>query len=242
MKILLDHIYIKSCGQLEEIPDSSIDVIITSPPYNLSCKKQKNKKHNMYGYDTFSDNLPQEEYEIGQINLLNSCCRVIKPGGSIFYNHKERQKKGVAITPYKWVLQSVCELVQTIIWNRGSTHNIDPVRLYPTDEYIFHLRKPGYPPKFNSKCAKWTKVWNISFSETRKIAHPAPFPVLIPLRCLQMCDLNKESIVLDPCLGSGSTALAAIELGVRWIGYEISEQYVALAKQRINLAQNDIFN
>ena len=78
----LDHIYNKPCGGLTEIPDDSIDVVVTSPPYNLSEKKsERNKLHNMVGYDGFDDNLPEDEYQKQQVQLLNSCCRVIKETG-----------------------------------------------------------------------------------------------------------------------------------------------------------------
>ena len=229
----LDHIYQQPCGTLAEIPDDSIDAVLTSPPYNLSHKPQRRKNHNMCGYETFADDLPQKQYEEEQVRILNASCRVLKPHGSIFYNHKERQVNGVAIAPHRWVLKSDCELVQTIIWSRGSTHNVDPVRLYPTDEYIFHLRKPGCSPRFNRACAKWTKIWRISFKETRTVGHPASWPSQIPMRCLQMSGVGEGDVVLDPYIGSGSTALAAIEMGAHWIGYEISPQYIDLAKTRI---------
>ncbi|MDM8004615.1 MAG: site-specific DNA-methyltransferase [Phycisphaerae bacterium] len=231
--MLLDHIYHQPCGLLAEIPDDSIDAIVLSPPYNLSYKPQPAKKHNINGYDTFDDHLPQDQYEADQIELLDACCRVLKPGGSVFYNHKERQAKGVAISPFRWVLKSKCELVQTIIWNRGSTHNIDPVRLYPINEFIFWLRKPGCRPRFNRACAKLTNIWEIGFEETRSIGHPAPFPVLIPLRCLKMAGVQAGDVVLDPYMGSGSTGVAAAEMGAHWIGYEISADYIRLARNRI---------
>jgi site-specific DNA-methyltransferase (adenine-specific) len=234
--MLLDHIYHQPCRTLAEIPDNFIDAVVTSPPYNLSYKARPGKKHNMSGYDNFDDHIPQGQYEAEQIRLLDACCRVLKPGGSVFYNNKERQVDGAAIAPHRWVLKSQCELVQTIVWDRGSTHNIDPVRLYPTDEYIFHLRKPGCPPRFNPACAKWSKIWDVSFEETRRINHPAPFPVMIPLRCLQMADVQSGDVVLDPYMGSGSTAVAAIEMDAHWIGYEISATYIDLAMARIRQA------
>jgi site-specific DNA-methyltransferase (adenine-specific) len=231
--VLLDHIYNQPCGTLAEIPDNSVDAIVTSPPYNLSYRPQPGKKHNMSGYDGFNDHIPQDQYEAEQIQLLDACCRVIKPGGSIFYNHKERQVEGVTISPYRWVLRSRCELVQTIIWNRRSTHNIDPVRLHPVTELIFWLRKPGFPPRFNRDCGKWTSIWDISFEETRRIGHPAPFPVMIPLRCLQMAGVQPGDVVIDPYMGSGSTAVAAVLMSAHWVGYELSAEYIDLAMTRV---------
>ena len=106
----IDHIYNQPCGDMEEIPNDAIDAVITSPPYNLSYKPQRNKKHNIAGYDGFDDHIPQKEYEEQQVRLLDACVRVLKPGGSIFYNHKDRISGGVTISPHRWVLRSRAEL------------------------------------------------------------------------------------------------------------------------------------
>jgi site-specific DNA-methyltransferase (adenine-specific) len=81
-------------------------------------------------------------------------------------------------------------------------------------------------------------IWQFSpHAETGKIPHPAPFPVAIPLRCLMLAGAQSGDVVLDPYLGSGTTAVAATTLGLDYVGYEINESYVALANQRIVAAQ-----
>jgi len=234
----LDHIYNKPCGDLREISDDSIDVVVTSPPYNLSEKKsQRNKLHNMTGYDGFDDDIQEDQYQEQQIQLLNDCCRVIKKTGSIFYVHKPRHVDGIEISPHSWIDRSDCILYQTIIWNRKSTHNHDPRHQWPIHEYIFHLVAPDSKPRLRQSCAEWTSIWSINFSETRNNAHPAPFPLKLVLRCLQWCDPPPGGIVLDPYMGSGTTAVVAVEEGLHFVGYEISKNYISIAHNRIATAR-----
>ena len=112
----LDHIYHKACGGLSEIPDNSIDVIVTSPPYNLSEKKsQRNKLHNMTGYDGFDDHIPEDVYQQQQVELLNDCCRVIKSTGSIFYVHKPRHVDG----PINFITKMrICKHLKQLFWKQ----------------------------------------------------------------------------------------------------------------------------
>ena len=94
------------------IDDKSIDLVITSPPYNLgNTHHTGNKRH--YTYD---DNFPEEIYQKNQIETLNECYRILKPNGSMFYNHKNRIKKGIQITPYEWLLKSKFVIKQEIVW------------------------------------------------------------------------------------------------------------------------------
>ncbi len=235
-----NHIYHQPCGSLSEIPDDTIDVIITSPPYNISTKKhQKNKRHNMVGYDGFGDHMPEDEYQQQQVELLNACCRVIKPGGSIFYNHKPRHADGIEINPHIWIERSDCELYQTIVWNRKSTPNHERRYQWPVFEYIFHLYRPGRLPRVNLDCAEWTSIWTIDWSETRRNAHPAPFPEEIAARCIMLADCREGEIVLDPYMGSGTTAVMAVQNGLHYVGYEISEKYIKHAMNRIRRARTE---
>lgn len=83
------------CGDCSEIlssiPDSSIDLIITSPPYNLG----NNHHTGNYKHKTYNDNLPEEEYQMWQIKILKECYRVLNLSGSLFYNHKNRIKRRI---------------------------------------------------------------------------------------------------------------------------------------------------
>ena len=129
------------------------------------------------------------------------------------------------------------QLVETIVWNRGSTHNVDTVRLYPTKEYVFHCCKLGHRRRFNPLCATWTKIWCIIFRETAKNPHPARFPEELPYRCIARCAVPEGGIVLDPYMGSGTTAVAAPLHGLHYVGCDISTEYIGVANNRIRLAQ-----
>lgn len=220
---------------LAEIATGSIHVIVMSPPYNLSYRQQKGKKHNLDGYDGFSDCLPEDQYQAQQIAMLNECGRVLDQDGSVFYVHKDRRIDGRTVSPASWIeLATGLAPYQTIVLNRDSSHNVDPIRLPPTTEYIYWFSRPDQRPRFNQHTRSWGLVWDICpHSETAGIPHPAPFPLVIPLRCILMTAPRAGEIVLDPYLGSGTTAVAATLLGLPWIGYEQSDRYIALARTRV---------
>ena len=148
-------------------------------------------------------------------------------------------KDSRTISPQEWVQRtSGLELYQTIVWDRGSSHNVDPIRLPPTTEYIFWFGKARHRPRFQKDCRRWGLIWRFSpHAETRKIPHPAPFPVAIPLRCLMLAGAQSGDVILDPYLGSGTTSVAATILGLDYVRYEINENYVALANERIQAAR-----
>ena len=133
------------CGDaldiLRKIPDNSIDMGVTSPPYN----KRENKKGwlvNKVVYKGATDNLPEEEYQRVQIDVLNELYRVIKPGGSFFYNHKIRWEKGIMLHPMDWLRKTKWIIRQEIIWDRMIAANIRGWRFWQVEERIYWLYKP----------------------------------------------------------------------------------------------------
>jgi site-specific DNA-methyltransferase (adenine-specific) len=129
---------------LPTIPDNSIDLIITSPPYNLGNKHHTGNKY----HQSYNDNLPEIIYQEQQLNLLNQCYRILKSDGSIMYNHKNRIKDGVQITPYEWILKSKFIVKQEIVWINRS-QNFDKIRFYPFTERVYWLAK-DYKTKLNN--------------------------------------------------------------------------------------------
>jgi len=221
---------------LKTFDNNMIDVTVTSPPYN---KKQKSGGKNAImkpiKYSHIDDNLPEEEYQKQQIEVLNEIYRATKSGGSMFYNHKVRHLKGITTHPIEWLLKCKWHLRQEIIWNRKAAVEVGGYRFYQVDERIYWLYKPIMKnvigPKMLSKHARCSSVWE--FAPDKKNKHPAPFPVVLPLRCiLSMLDIN-SGIVLDPYMGSGSTAVAAKLLNKNYIGIEISPEYIVDAEERI---------
>lgn len=229
---------------LRQLDDESVDVIITSPPYNKGFsgvgKNYANKLWNNtidYGGDPSVDNIPEDEYEKWQIEILNECYRVLKPDGSMFYNHKNRiwTGHGEIISPYKWLFKTNFKIRQEIIWDRGSTSNVAPQRYLPCTELIFWLTKSAkvrFDRKIDTPMKK--EVWSFPFEKGTK--HPAPFPQKLPdniLSCIPQKE-NEKLLVLDPFMGSGTTAKSAIEHGFDYIGFEKFQEYVDMTNNRIN--------
>lgn len=224
---------LKVLGSLET---ESIDIGVTSPPYN----KQENKKGWLVKnirYDSTSDKKDENKYQNEQILILNELHRIIKPGGSFFYNHKIRWEGGKLIHPIKWLAETNWTIRQEIVWDRMIAANIRGWRFWQTEERIYWLYKPIKNNKIGkellSKHALLTSVWR--FPPERNTAHPAPFPILLPLRCIySVLDDIQEAIVIDPYIGSGSTAIAAKLLGYNFIGIDISKEYINLTKKRLD--------
>ena len=126
---------------MKEIPDNYVDLIITSPPYNLG-KSHHTGDNRFKSYGEYDDDMPEELYQQWQVEILNECYRILKPNGSMWYNHKNRIRNGIQITPYEWILKSkFAHLVkQEIIWFNGS-QNFDKCRFYPMTERVYWFAK-----------------------------------------------------------------------------------------------------
>ncbi len=128
------------CGDnvevLKTFPDNCIDLTVTSPPYNLGSKHHTGNKT----FSPYDDNVKEPEYQKNQINILNEIFRVTKSTGSLIYNHKNRIKKGLQITPYEWLLKTKWVIKQELVWFNMS-QNFDKIRFYPMTERIYWLSK-----------------------------------------------------------------------------------------------------
>ena len=234
---------------LKKIPDNVFDMGVTSPPYN----KKKNKKGGLVkdiNYSDIDDNLPEDEYQKQQIDILNQLCRTIKPGGSFFYNHKIRWEKGIMIHPIEWIIKSDWVIKQEIVWDRTIAANIRGWRFWQTEERIYWLYKPisknDYGTELFSKHALLTSVWRFRPEMDKSTAnnHPAPFPVELPLRCIySILDDNTNQLIIDPYMGSGTSGVACKFLGHNYFGIDISISYINLANNRINnITKKEIFD
>jgi len=224
---------------MKEIPDGSIDLVVTSPPFNLGINKTfgskitknwkgkwNNSKLQSHGYDIHNDYLPEDEYILWQKRVLAECFRVIKDTGAIFYNQKWRVQKG------SWVMRP--EIVeglpvrQIIIWKKAGGINFNEGYYLPTYEPVYMIAKPNF--KLAPKVNRMGDVWDIT--QERKSWHPAAFPLELATRCAQSTTGN---LILDPFMGSGTTGVAAKQLGKKYIGIDISKDYCAKAEARIDL-------
>ncbi|MBQ5508055.1 MAG: site-specific DNA-methyltransferase [Prevotella sp.] len=232
--IELNRIYNEDCLQtLSRIEDDAIDLIVTSPPYNKSYYNTGADKRVWSGrnidYDKFNDAMNPKDYEEWQRNVLSECLRVLKPSGSIFYNHKDILHKQQTIHP-TWVYDF--PLKQVIIWDRKSSCTIDTHYFMPANEWVFWIVKDKDKTYFDkSKAIYRTNIWQMN---TEKNSHPAPFPMKFSNNCVLTC-CPENGITYDPFMGSGTTAMSVLRIGGgrKYIGSEISEKYVEMSEKRI---------
>lgn len=204
----LNKIYNIDCLEgLKQLSDNSIDLIITSPPYNLGAKHHTGNNR-FESYADYNDDMPELLYQEWQIKILNECYRVLKDNGSMWYNHKNRIKNGVQITPYEWILKSkFANLVkQEIIWFNGS-QNFDKCRFYPMTERVYWFAKSKDTKMFNAinhhdffDMRDWKSVGT-------KGIHKRAYPEKM-VEDIISCFTNSD-VILDPFCGSGTTCLVA---------------------------------
>lgn len=236
---VLDNLWLGDCLELmPQIPDGSIKVVVTSPPYNLRNTTgggllrdggvfSKGRKIRN-GYSAHHDAMPHEEYVAWQRACLAEMMRVLRDDGAIFYNHKWRCQN-LLLQDRSDILEGF-PVRQIIIWRRNGGINFNDHYFLPTYEVIYLIAKPKFRllPKANAVGDVW------EFDQERRNSHPAPFPVALAQRCIASVGDGK---VLDPFMGSGTTALAA-EREVRdWIGIEIDPDYHRSAIERIARAR-----
>lgn len=219
---------------------AGVGLTITSPPYNLGRSKMdmgnRGKRRGGIGYD---DNLPRDEYVRRQREMLALCFDASIDGASFFYNHKVRTKYGRITHPFQWLDDSPWRVRQEIIWDRGSTHNHEPTLFRQIDERIWWLTKGR--PTLAGDVGNST-VWRVH-GPVPNTEHPAPFREEIPATCIKAIGLP-SLLVLDPYMGSGTTGVAAIKAGHRFVGIEIHEPFFEMACRRIatEIAQKNLFS
>jgi len=240
----LDHIICRSAESMTELPDCSVHLMVTSPPYNV-------------GKD-YDEDLSLEEYLAFLERVWKETWRVLVPGGRMCINVANLGRKPY-IPLHAFVTQQAIALGflmrGELIWNKagsaspstawGSWMSAGNPTLRDVHEYILVFCKETFkrqnPEKRLSTITRdefleYNKsVWAMSAESARKIGHPAPFPVELPRRLMQLYTFENE-VVLDPFMGSGQTALAALKAGRQYVGYELDPDYVALAAQRIAAA------
>lgn len=226
------------CGDavsvMQSIPDSSIDLIVTSPPYNLKNSTGNGMKDGrggkwskaalLNGYSHHNDCMPHEEYVKWQREILTEGMRILADNGAFFYNHKWRVQAGL-LQDRQDIVQGF-PVRQIIIWQRAGGINFNPGYFLPTYEVIYLIAKEHFrlAPKANA----YGDVWE--FPQEMNNIHPAPFPTALIERIISS---TNAQLVLDPFMGSGTTAIAARNTGRNFIGIEISPEYCSLAGERL---------
>ena len=226
------------CGDtvslLRQIPDESVDLAVTSPPYNLRNSTGNGMKDGrggkwakaelLNGYSIGDDNMPHKKYVNWQREVLTEVMRILKPDGAFFYNHKWRVQSGL-IQDRRDIVHGF-PVRQIIIWQRAGGINFNKGYFLPTYEVIYLMAKPKFrlAPKANAVGDVW------AFPQEMNNRHPAPFPVALIDRIIGS---TTAKFVIDPFMGSGTTAVSAKKLKRYFIGIDIAENYCRLAEQRL---------
>ena len=242
---LLNTIIDSSCENMKDIPNNSLHLMITSPPYNVSKE--------------YDNDLSLNEY----LNLLKNCFtetyRVLVDGGRACINIANIGRKPyIPLSDYvsKIMIEIGFNMRGEIIWNKsagagistawGSFQSASNPILRDVHEYILIFSKGNYKRERDKEekelrkdnitkeeFIEWTKsVWTMNTESAKRIGHPAPFPEELPNRLIKLFSFTND-IVIDPFMGSGTTAIAAIKNKRNFVGYEINEKYINLANNRI---------
>jgi len=237
----LNRIFCKSSEKMEELPDNSVHLMVTSPPYNVGKE--------------YDENFTLEEYLSFLKTVWKEVYRVLVPGGRACINIANLGRKPY-IPPHAFIAKDMFELGflmrGEIIWNKASSASpstawgswLSPANptLRDVHEYILVFSKGMFSRKNRNKrkstisrdeFLEFTKsVWTFPAVSAKEVGHPAPFPVELPYRLIQLYTYQGE-VVLDPFMGSGQTAIAAIKTGRHYVGYDIEVEYVKLTEKRI---------
>ncbi len=236
---VLDKIICKDSKKMDEIPDSSVHLIVTSPPYNVGKE-----------YD--------EDLET-YLNLLkgvfSETYRVLVAGGRVCINIANVGRKPY-IPYHKFIIDIMLEvgflMRGEVIWNKSAGAGVSTAwgswcspsnpTLRDTHEYILIFSKGKFSRNGKGRESTITKnefleytksIWGFPPESAGRVGHPSPFPVELPYRCIQLYTFKGE-VVLDPFCGVGSTCIAAIKTGRHFIGIDINHEYVEKAKRRVD--------
>ncbi len=243
----LDVIFHRSSEEMKELPDNSVHLMVTSPPYNVGKE--------------YDEDLTLEEYLAFLRRVWSEVYRVLVPGGRACVNVANLGRKPY-IPMNGLIAREMIDLGflmrGEIIWDKassaststawGSWQSASNPTLRDTHEYVLVFSKGTFKREriegrestiTKEEFLEFTKsVWDFFSESAKKVGHPAPFPVELPYRLIQLYTYSDE-VVLDPFMGSGQTALAALKSGRRYVGYELNEEYIALAKNRIENIKTD---
>ena len=211
--------------------NKKVDLIITSPPYNLGMKQSMNKDV-IVSYNKYTDDLEYKDYINWQVDILNKCYELLTDRGLLYYNHKERHYKNNYFNPINVVQSSKLKPLQTIIWNRLSGMNFNIGRYVNSyEQIIVAYKNENTYMRINKSAEKYFDVWNIQ--PTSNYMQVATFPLELPERIIRGYNNYDNLVVLDPFMGSGTTGVACKKLGVDFIGIELDDLYFNNARKRI---------
>lgn len=239
-------LYLGDCREI--LPGlGKVDVTITSPPYNMGLvpggngrgmyRPGANSKAGRFrnGYGIHDDALLQADYDAWQRALLTQMFDLSRLG--VFYNHRPRVEHGILRTPLSFNYGAI-PLRQIIIWDRGTGIDVNLRHFCTRQEWIMLFAHSEFSLIDHSASGRGD-VWRLGMARG-ETEHPAPFPLSLPETILSSVEAET---VLDPFMGSGTTGVAAVKLGRKFIGIEIEERYFDIACRRISevLKSPDMF-
>lgn len=237
----LDKILCKTSENMEELPDNSVHLMVTSPPYNVGKE--------------YDENLTLHEYRQFLKKVWKEVYRTLVPGGRACINIANLGRKPY-IPLHAFIVEDMLEvgflMRGEIIWNKAASSSpstawgswLSPANptLRDVHEYILVFSKGTFRRKNASRrrstisreeFLEFTKsVWTFPAEPAHVVGHPAPFPIELPYRLIQLYTFEEE-VILGPFVGSGQAAIAAVKANRHYVGYDISEEYVKLAERRI---------
>jgi len=237
---VLNQILVASSEEMTHLPDACIHLMVTSPPYN--ARKE------------YDEDLTLDEYLQLLENVFCETYRVLIPGGRACINVANLGRKPyIPLNAFISLMMVEIGFLMRgeIIWDKGSSVGSSTAwgswlsasnpTLRDVHEYILVFSKGQFKRQRNGAEStierddflELTKsVWQFPTESASRVGHPAPFPVELPRRLIELYTFEGD-VILDPFMGSGTTALAALETGRHYVGYELDEDYVSLAQQRI---------
>ena len=232
---------------LAAMPAGCVSTTVTSPPYNqmssLSGKASGMwaESHGAAGFHKawqergYADAKPEPEYQAEQNAIGAAVARVTKETGSLFYNHQARWRDRSCLLPAVWFRPEGWALRQEIIWDRAGGLMMNARMFVRFDERILWMvRGEGW--LWNQECVGFSTIWRIAREQQQHATgkdHPVGFPLEIPVRCIAATS-NSLDVILDPFAGGGTTGVAALRLGRRFIGIEKDPRYAAIARERLS--------
>ena len=236
---VLDQLYCQSSEFMTQLPDNCVSLMITSPPYNVGKE--------------YDEDLHLDDYLDLLKRVFAETYRVLEPGGRVAVNVANLGRK-----PYVPLNHHVASLLTDlgfllrgeVIWHKakgaggscawGSWKSAVNPTLRDVHEYVVIGSKEAFGRARRGESTidrdefmqATTSIWQMGTASAKRIGHPAPFPVELPRRLIELYTFSGD-LVLDPFIGSGSTAIAAKQASRHYVGYDVNASYVELARERI---------
>lgn len=240
---------------MKELSNGSFHCVITSPPYNVDLGNNKYKKD---GYSTHNDNMPYDDYLDWMKEVFKECYRVLSNDGRMCVNIGDGKNGKIPThSDFIQIMKSIGFMpMTTIIWNKNNTSNRCAWGSYLSAkapsfprpfEYILVFQKSNGLERIGESTItkdEWKEYSNGLWSfapemKQKKIGHPAMFPLELPTRLIKMLTY-KHDVILDPFMGVGTTAIACLNNDRKFIGIEIDDKYIEIAKKRIDKAKSQL--